>query len=190
MSERAICVVAIDFETSAKSGPCACAVGMTKIENGGISRKFYSLIKPPSQEIMFSEVHGLYWDDLKDAPTFSELWPEISEFISGAQFLVAHNAAFDQNVLQECCAANWHAIPATPFLCTLRGARAKLKLDNYRLSTVAEHFKIPLTHHHAASDAIACAKIYLELLKLGLSQSAMELRPAPERPYVFPYKPY
>lgn len=178
--------VAIDFETAARSGPCACAVGMAGIENGQITRKFYSLIKPPNREVLFSEIHGLYWDDLKDAPSFADLWSDMRDFIGEAQFLIAHNAQFDKNVLKECCKAAGYAMPAMPFLCTLRGARAKLSLPSYRLSALADHFMIPLTHHHASSDAIACAMIYLELLKLGVSHSAMKL---PEKGFVFPREP-
>lgn len=174
--------VAIDFETSAKSGPCACAVGMARIEDGQITSKFYSLIRPPSRNVLFSEVHGLYWDDLKDAPSFAELWPDMQDFIGEAQFLIAHNALFDKNVLRECCMATGHAMPAMPFLCTLRGARSKLVLASYKLSAIAEYFQIPLRHHHASSDAIACAMIYLELLKLGVPHSAMK----PQK-FVFPH---
>lgn len=35
------------------------------------------------------------------------------------------------------------------------------KIKNHKLSTVADHLKVPLTHHDAASDAKACAEIVL-----------------------------
>ncbi len=43
---------------------------------------------------------------------------------------------------------------------TIDFTRAILKLENYRLSTVANHFNIPLIHHNAESDREACEQIY------------------------------
>lgn len=36
----------------------------------------------------------------------------------------------------------------------------KLPTENMKLNTLADHFKIPLVHHDAKSDVIACYKIY------------------------------
>lgn len=168
--------VALDFETSAPRGPCACAIGMVRLENGQITGKYYSLIRPPSSRVYFSHVHGLTWRDLKDQPSFEQVWPEIFAFLAGADFLVAHNAGFDHKVLGECCAAFGLPMPGQSFLCTLRGARAGLKLKSYSLSVVAEYLGIPLSHHHAGSDAQASGLIHAYLRKRGLSDATMLLR--------------
>lgn len=36
----------------------------------------------------------------------------------------------------------------------------QLQVPNCKLNTLAEHFKIPLIHHDAKSDTVACFKIY------------------------------
>jgi len=170
--------VAIDFETSAFSGACACAIGMARLEDFEVTDTFYSLIRPPSSHVFFTHIHGLKWSDLKDAPSFAQLWPEIAAFLRDAAFLVAHNARFDMNVLESCCVAAGFPMPRQPFLCTLRGARRALKLKSNSLSSVAAYLEIPLNHHHAGSDALACGLIHAALRRRGLPDSAMLLSPA------------
>ena len=167
--------VAIDFETSANSGACACALGMARMENLEITAAWYSLIRPASRWIQYTRVHGLTWKDLENAPAFNEIWPEVAKFMVGARFLIAHNAGFDRRVLAECLAAFGLPRVRKPFLCTLRGARRGLRLGSYSLSAVCSHLGIALTHHHAGSDAAACGQIHACLTRLGVADSQMLL---------------
>lgn len=169
------CCVAIDFETAGYSGNSACAVGLARIENGRLAGSFHQLLRPPSSRVLFTEIHGLTWAMLKDAPTFAEMWPECRAFLQGAQYLLAHNAPFDRRVLQASCQAAGLPAPEQPFLCTLRGSRRSLPLPSKKLNRVCEYFGIALTHHHAASDAAACAEIYLRLRALGVTDEQMRL---------------
>lgn len=91
--------VALDFETSGYAAHSACAVGLCRIEDGVVTDSFYSLIRPPSSRVLFTHVHGLTWPMLKDAPTFTELWPQLVAFMEGSHALLAHNAGFDR----RCC---------------------------------------------------------------------------------------
>ena len=78
--------VTIDFETAKYSRKSACAAGIVKYVNGKVSDTFYSLIRPPELYIRpdFTEIHGLTVDDVKDAPTFADLWDSaIKPFIGG-----------------------------------------------------------------------------------------------------------
>lgn len=168
--------VAIDFETSAASGARACAIGLARMENLELTGTWYSLIRPPSRTVMFTRVHGLTWNDLKNAPTFGEIWPRIAAFLRGAKYLIAHNAAFDSAVLRDCCAAYGLPKPRLPFLCTLRGSRRGLSLASYSLSAVCAHLGVPLNHHHAGSDASACGLVHAHLTRLGVRNEQMLLR--------------
>lgn len=169
-------VVALDFETSDKYADSACALGMVRMENGSIVSSLYHLIRPPRSRVYFTEIHGLTWDMLKDQPTFAELWPQFSSFLEGAGLLVAHNASFDRRVLYSCCRACGVIAPSAPFACTVKGARTGLKLPHHRLNDVCEYLHIELNHHHADSDAMAAARIYLYLREHGLSDEQMLLR--------------
>lgn len=91
--------VALDFETSGYAAHSACAVGLCRIEDGAVTDSFYSLIRPPSSRVLFTHVHGLTWPMLKDAPTFTEVWPQLAAFMEGSRAILAHNAGFDRRVL-------------------------------------------------------------------------------------------
>ena len=168
--------ISLDFETADNGADSACAIGMARIENGRVTGDYYNLIRPPRQQMLYTWVHGLRWNDVKDAPTFAEVWPEMAAFMEDADTLLAHNAGFDRRVLSACCLAAGVTAPTTPFLCTLKGSRKALKLPSHKLSSLCEHFCIELQHHHAKSDALATAHILLHLRALGIDDNAMRLK--------------
>ena len=135
--------VALDFETSGYAAHSACAVGLCRIEDGVVTDSFYSLIRPPSSRVLFTHVHGLTWPMLKDAPTFTEVWPQLVAFMEGSHALLAHNAGFDRRVLHASCQALELVQPQLPFLCTLKGARRSLPLASRALDSVCGYFGIP-----------------------------------------------
>ncbi len=155
--------IAIDFETSGYRPHDACAVGMVRVRDGQICDSFYSLIRPKSRKVFFTEVHGLTWDMLKNQPSFSEIWPQMAAFIQDATHFIAHNASFDKRVLHGSCKYIEASPPSLPFACTLQLSRKHLKLPSHRLSAVCQHFGISFTHHHALEDALAAAQIFLLL---------------------------
>jgi len=89
--------VAIDFETAKYSRESACSVGLVKFHNGKAVDTFYSLICPPILYIRpdFTDIHGLTVDDVKDAPTFAEIWDSGVRPFIGDLPLAAHNALDD-----------------------------------------------------------------------------------------------
>lgn len=159
---------AIDFETACNHHASACAVGLARIRDGAVTETFFSLIMPPAgMEItpFFTSIHGIKMEQLKNSPTFTGLWPKLRDFI-GKDSLVAHNAAFDRDVLRS--ALRFYEIDAMipHFECTVQLSRAVWpQLYNHRLDTISDYLGIELNHHEALSDAIACARIYLEATK-------------------------
>lgn len=159
--------VAIDFETANYSPTSACAVGLAIVQKGEIVDTFYSLIKPEPFRFLsgFTVIHGISSKDVKDAQTFASLWPEIRELINGRP-LLAHNAPFDRTVLKACLKFYGLRFKQPDFLCSLRMARAAFpKAKSNKLSTVCRRLKIPLNHHQAKSDAIACARAAIHICK-------------------------
>lgn len=153
--------VAIDFETADSGADSACAIGLVVVEGGRVVARHSHLIKPPRRTFQFTYIHGIAWKDVAAAPTFGELWPTLEPTLGGAEFLAAHNAPFDRNVLRACCAAAGLAMPEVPFRCTVQLARAKWGIRPTRLPNVCEHLGIELDHHDALSDAEACARIVI-----------------------------
>ena len=155
----------IDFETADRYRDSACAVGVVLVENHRLTERYYQLIRPPRKKFEFTHIHGLSWKDVRNSPSFGEVWPDLRDFIDKAEFLVAHNAPFDKGVLHSCCEAAKITPPGHEFRCTLQMARAKWNLQSGALSFVCDHLRIPLNHHNALSDAEACAKIAVKALK-------------------------
>lgn len=158
---------AIDFETANHARDSACAVGVVIVERGEIVRRLYELIRPPSRAFAFTHIHGLTWDDVKDAPGFDEVWTGIARELGGVGFLAAHNAPFDKGVLGACCATYGLPVPAPPFVCTVRLARERWDIHPTKLPDVCRHLGIDLRHHQADSDAEACARIVVAAQRGG-----------------------
>ena len=171
---------AIDFETADHGRDSACAVGIVRVEDGRVVERAYRLIRPPRDEFLFTWVHGITWDDVEGEATFRDLWPGLERLVVDVDFLAAHNAGFDRAVLNACCEAAGLAPPPPPFECTVKMARKVWNIRPTRLDDVCRVLSIPLEHHHAASDAEACARIVMTALAWA-GEDALALATPPAR---------
>jgi DNA polymerase-3 subunit epsilon len=125
------------------------------------------LIRPPSDEFVFTYIHGIEWEHVCDQPGLDGLWSELRPWFEGVDFLAAHNAPFDRGVLQASLAHHNIVAPPTPFLDTVQVARKVWKIFPTKLNLVCEKLGIPLQHHEALSDAKACAEILIRAKAAG-----------------------
>lgn len=156
--------IAFDFETANAEKHSACSIALVMVQNSKIVGHYYTLIKPETDFHWRNiQVHGIKPEDVENAPTFPEVWAEISQYFQDGRLLVAHNAAFDVNVLKGCLAYYDLEQPHFMSLCTVRSSKKLLPdFENHRLNTVAYNLGIDLeNHHHALDDSIACASILL-----------------------------
>ena len=150
---------AVDFET-ATPDRMACQVGLTIVRNGEIKDTIVKLIKPPgnSYNAMCMKVHHITPSMTEDAPTFDELWPEISHYFINTT-VVAHNAAFDEDVLQK--NLDYYGIMPMGlerFECTYR-------IFDRSLAELCAGFGMECEgHHDAGFDSRCCAQFYLNHL--------------------------
>jgi DNA polymerase-3 subunit epsilon len=158
---------ALDFETADYGRDSACALSVVLVQDRQIVETWTRLIRPPRKSFVFTYLHGISWQQVQDQPTFGDLWPEVAGRLEKVDFIAAHNAAFDRSVLRACCAMAGVAELPHPFLCTVKLSRATWKLHPATLADVARHLQIPLRHHDAASDALACARILLQAEQQG-----------------------
>lgn len=163
---------ALDFETADYGRDSACAIGVVVVENRKIVKQFTELIRPPRRYFQFTWLHGIAWEHVADKPTFGDLWPAVQPLFEGAEFIAAHNASFDRGVLDECCNKSGHAPPDVKYLCTMRLARKLWDIRPTKLSDVCGQFGIELQHHHAGSDALACAKIVMRAEGSGVPEAS------------------
>ena len=169
-------VAALDFETANAQRNSACALGVTLIDNMKIIETNYWLFKPVGGfDYMNVMVHGIRPEDVHNKPTFAESWPEIQAYIEG-RLLIAHNAAFDMSVLRKTLEQYAIEKPRANYSCTMRMAKKIWPHhQNHKLNTLCERFSFQLDHHNAASDALACARIGLELCKAKNADSFSSL---------------
>lgn len=161
--------IVFDVETPNCANDRISAVGVAVVQEGEIVQSFHTLVNPETRFDPFNiSLTGITPQAAAQAPTFPQLWPMIEPIFSHG-ILAAHNAPFDMSVLAKCLRAydlEWKE--KTDYLCTCRMARKTLPaLENHRLDTLCRYFTIPLEHHRAGSDSLACARILLELQALG-----------------------
>src|SRR4029079_828518 len=120
------------------------------------------LIRPPHMEFHAynSKLHGINENDVKDERTFNELWMDLKTYFDN-ELLVAHNAAFDMQVLRSLLLYYRIMFKPMPFTCSISLSKKvwKNELEKFGLSTMTKFFGIKLDHHRAESDAVACAEI-------------------------------
>ena len=161
--------VVFDFETTgAKTPPCRVTeVGAYRVMNGEIVGEFHSLINPEMPIPLFiTMLTGISDEMVRTAPKFEEVVASFLEFI-GDSVLVAHNAGFDLRFLDYEVGRVYEDYRiGNPSLCTVQLSRRLLPdVDNHKLKTLAEHFNVELINHHRANaDALATAKIFINLL--------------------------
>ena len=154
--------IALDFETAKYSRESACSIGLVKFREGKVLDNFYSLIRPPILYIRpdFTDIHGLTVADVRDAPTFEDLWESAILPFIGDMPLAAHNAPFDMGVLQA--VLEWYElpVPALHYFCTLVLSRNVWpRLKSHSLPNLGKHFGIVYEAHNALDDAHTCGNI-------------------------------
>ena len=152
---------AIDFETAQGKRWSICQVGLVRIERGIIKDKVSLLVQPPDNYYWgrLIDIHGITPQQTAKAPTFDKVWKQIKSFIAN-QNVVAHNGfSFDFQCLKQTLEYYDMTTPKFTGHCTY-------KIFGEKLDLLCKKHKIPLNHHDALSDAMACA----ELFKLHLAR--------------------
>ena len=161
--------VALDFETANESKNSAISLAVVTVENGRITKRGYSLIKPPFMQFsqkFIDEVHGIQPEEVVNKPTFDQLWPAIYNNHLKDKLLVAHNAKFDIDVLRATLDHYNFEWPDLEYTCTVRISRKVWPdLVNHKLSTVGGYLGITFNHHNALDDSEVCAKIAIAAAK-------------------------
>ncbi|MCA6422918.1 MAG: 3'-5' exoribonuclease [Flavobacterium sp.] len=155
--------VAIDFETS--YGHIPCSIGIVEFNEGKIINEYYSLIKPIGLKFSNknSSIHFIEIEDVINEREFDEIWDEIEHFFLD-RVVVSHNSSFDISVLGKTLKYYGIVKPEFKSFCTLNISRLTIKLDNYKLSTIAKHFEIEQNdYHNALEDAAVCGQIFYKL---------------------------
>ena len=77
-------------------------IAIVKISPDGSQSEFHRRVNPECPiPIEVSEIHGIYDEDIKDAPTFKEIVSELEAFLADADFAGYNSNKFDLPLLAE-----------------------------------------------------------------------------------------
>jgi len=191
--------VSIDFETANFKRSSVCSVGLAVVENGKIVETIHKLIKPNPNyfESINKRIHGITEDDVKKAPTFKELYPELLPYLENKE-IVAHNASFDISALRNVIESYNLNFPNLNYYCSMILSKKLLNdVPNYQLPTILSYLDINFhNHHNAEADAIGSAMIILKLIEkagvryLGELVEATDTYNGELRSYNNSYRPF
>lgn len=140
-------------------------IGAVKIKGGKICEKFSSFVACPvrlSNEIV--NLTGISDDMLVGAPMISDVLADFYKFAAGSS-LVGHNVQFDYKFVRHYGERDGYLFDQRTYD-TVTFSQEMLRLSNYKLNTVADHFGFQFNHHRAFDDAFVTAKIFLALVKM------------------------
>ena len=167
--------ICFDFETTGISATAdrIIDVGAVRFNTVNSSRESYSQLVNPLRPISAaaSDVHGIYDQDIVDAPILDEVLGEFLRFIGGADTLMAHNAGFDRSFLAAGCVFAGRTPPDVPIICTLPLCRkAWPGFSNYRLETIGIKLGlIDKEEHRGLADSLLLADVFqLAVEKLAI----------------------
>ncbi|MDO8054719.1 exonuclease domain-containing protein, partial [Candidatus Phytoplasma australasiaticum] len=171
--------VVLDIETTgfSKTRDRIISIAAVKIKNGKIVQYFNELINP-GKDIKINdsiqELTNISNEILSKKPHIKEIFPNFLDFITDFSdcALVAHNASFDIEFLQEVSKKIGLFWPVLPIIDTLALAQKHFNnlLKFFSLEKIVKSFKIKLDsegqYHNALFDAKATAFVFLKMLEI------------------------
>jgi DNA polymerase-3 subunit epsilon len=164
--------VVVDVETANEDLSSICQVGIASFCNGELADSWVSLVNPKDYfSAVNVSIHGIDNYQVKDAPTWGEVLPQVSFRLQG-EIAVCH-MPFDRVALARACDRNNLAGCECIWLDSARVVRRawpQFSKSGYGLSNVAAHFGVEYRAHDALEDA-RCAGLLLlrAIAETGLS---------------------
>ena len=153
---------------------------MDKVPTGEKFHVYINPERPVAPEAV--KVHGITEAFLRDKPVLAEVVEEMIAFIGEDTPMVAHNAAFDRDFINnELKRLGYEPYPEARFVDTLKIAREKFPGARATLDALCKRFKVDATRrdkHGALLDAELLAEVYVNLT--GGRQRSLELAGAPD----------
>jgi DNA polymerase III subunit epsilon len=159
-------LVAVDLETTGLS-PLVdkiIEIAAVKISPQGAVDYFHQLINPLIEIPAFTvQFHGITNEVVTNSPSIKKPIRQFWQFVERYP-VIAHNSAFDLGYLIKASHDFQIEFPPLDIFDSCRYSRAIWKSKpgapaNFKLSTLCAHLNIPLNHHQAMEDTLACLKI-------------------------------
>lgn len=140
--------------------------------DGRVTEFFTTLIDPQGPAGDF-QAHGLFDDDVVNAPTFAEVAPWLAHLFR-QRVVVAHNARFDIGFVErEFQRRGRPTVPPLTTLCTMREAPHHLpEAPRFTLLACCEAAEVPVDGGHgAAAKAMGTARLLEHYLRQGAGEA-------------------
>lgn len=167
--------VALDFETANADLASICQVGIVTFRAGEPVDTFSSLINPNDFfDGMNVSIHGIDEERVRDAPSFKDVFPELTSRMSDA--VVVCHSLFDRAAMQR--ASERHRLQdlSCRWLDTTRVVRrawSQYARSGYGLANLTQEFGLKIKHHDASEDARATGMILIKAMRetgMGLDE--------------------
>ena len=160
MKEREEDFTAIDFETAHGKRNSICQVGLIRVEGGIITKQLSILVQPPDNFYWdrFIDIHGITPEHTATAPNFDKIWHQVEPFIRNMNVVAHCGFTFDFQCLSQ--TLEYYGIESPEYT-----GHCTYQIFKENLASLCKKNKIPLNHHDALSDAMACAELYKIHLK-------------------------
>lgn len=146
---------------------------LVDLKSGKLKRSYETLVKPaayPMSDAVIAETKTRLTNEmLLEAPSFKDVASNIKSLIEKAPMVIAHNASFDQEMLDIEFKRLGQTIQWPRLVCTVEQS---CHLKGYRLSLTNLHIELfgePFPEaHRAKADVMALVRCAKEMFKRGL----------------------
>jgi DNA polymerase III epsilon subunit family exonuclease len=167
-------LIGLDLETTGLSplSDKIIEIAAIKLKPNGELKKLHYLVNPeidiPGHT---TDIHGINNQMIKDQPKYKEIAAEVVDFLEDLPVL-AHNAQFDIGFMIKEHFFGGVKLKSNAVFDSCLYARKTFKQipdapSGFKLSTLADFFKIELDHHRAVDDALAGMRIMANCLGLA-----------------------
>jgi DNA polymerase III epsilon subunit family exonuclease len=152
-------------------------IAIVLVSAQGTVDEVWSTLINPDQSTGPSHIHGITNTDVRNAPRFKDVLPEIDRQLAGAT-VVAHNVDFDLGFL----ASEFRRAGATnhewPSMCTMQLTKRYFPGESASLAGICKRLNIEIGEAHTATaDALAAAR----LLSIYITRNQQYSVPTPTR---------
>ena len=166
----------VDIETNGLSPQKHDIIELSaiRVRNNKVDKEFSSLVHTPNGvNYYIQNLTGITNDMLKNAPSIIDAMPKFIDFI-GDDIILGHNINFDLRFIKAKLRENFSKELKNESMDTMTIAKKNIKLDSYKLTSVASHYGINTSNNHRGlKDCQITFEVYTNLTEPEAVQTSL-----------------